>query len=206
MAGVLLIRLFLALFVLGLLLTGLVAKFYPFPASPRVYSQAEVLINGSREETFYIRLPDDRIGSPRAASTAAFPQQAFSPVGKERILAELFRVRDGDGTIIGLATRMNGTVPGPLGQPEPVTDWMLLIPGRGALMMSRGAIATGEEREFYVDRMGFSFENSGPVISGTGGFAGLMGFYGEETEIENVDANGQAYGVVRLVTRLRSTN
>lgn len=199
------IRLFIASFVLGLLLTGLAAKFYPFPASPRVYSQAEVLIDGNREETFFIRLPDDRIGSPRAASTAEFPQQAFSPVGQERILAELFRVRDADGTIIGLATRMNGVVPGPLGQPEPVTDWMLLIPGRGALLMSRGAIATGEEREFYVDRMGFSFENSGPVISGTGGFAGLMGFYGEETEIENVDADGQAHGVVRLVTRLRST-
>jgi len=162
------------------------------------------MINGSREETFYIRLPDDRIGSPRAASTAPFPQRAFSPVGKERILAELFRVRDAEGTIIGLATRMNGTVPGELGEPEPVTDWMLLVPGRGALMMSRGAIATGAEREFYVDRMGFSFENSGPVVSGTGGFAGLQGFYGEETEIENIDADGQAHGVVRLVTRLRA--
>ena len=162
------------------------------------------MINGSREETFFIRLPDDRIGSPRAASTAAFPQQAFSPVGKERILAELFRVRDGEGTIIGLATRMNGTVPGPLGAAEPVTDWMVLIPGRGALMMSRGAIATGDEPEFYVDRMGFSFENSGPVVAGTGGFAGLVGFYGEETEIENIDASGQAHGVVRLVTRLKA--
>jgi len=199
-----LIRLFLASFILGLLLTGLAAKFYPFPVSPRVYSQAEVMINGSREETFFIRLPDDRIGSPRAASTAPFPQRAFSPVGKERILAELFRVRDAEGTIIGLATRMNGTVPGELGEPEPVTDWMLLVPGRGALMMSRGAIATGAEREFYVDRMGFSFENSGPVVSGTGGFAGLQGFYGEETEIENIDADGQAHGVVRLVTRLRA--
>jgi hypothetical protein len=197
-------RFFLTSFFLGLILTGIGAKFYPFPASPRVYSQAEVLIDGNREETFFIRLPDDRIGSPRAASTAAFPQQAFSPVGKERILAELFRVRDTDGTIIGLATRMNGTVPGPTGQPEPVTDWMVVIPGRGALMMSRGSVATGAEREFYVDRMGFSFENSGPVISGTGGFAGLMGFYGEETEIENIDADGQAHGVVRLITRLRS--
>ncbi len=198
------IRLFLASFVLGLILTGLAARFYPFPESPRVYSQAAALTNGSREETFFIRLPDDRIGSPRAASTAPFPQQAFSPVGKERILAELFRVRDAEGTIIGLATRMNGLVPGPLGEPEPVTDWMVLIPGRGALMMSRGAIETGGEREFYVDRMGFSFENSGPVISGTDGFAGLTGFYSEEVEIDNIDANGQAHGVVRLVTRVRS--
>lgn len=187
-----------------MLLTGAAIRFYPFPESPRVYSQAAALTNGSREEIFFIRLPDDRIGSPRAASTAPFPQQAFSPVGKERILAELFRVRDSEGTIIGLATRMNGTVPGLLGEPEPVTDWMLLVPGRGALMMSRGAIATGGEREFYVDRMGFSFENSGPVISGTDGFAGLTGFYSEETEIENIDASGQAHGEVRLITRLRS--
>jgi hypothetical protein len=199
-----LIRLFLAAFVAGVLLTVLAARFYPLPQAPRAYSQAEVLANGGREEAFFIRLPGDRIGDPRAAATAAFPQQSFSAVGQERILAELFRVRDADGKVIGLASRMNGMVAAAGGLAESVTDWMVLIPGRGALMMGRGAVATATTPEFYVDRLGFSFVNSGPVIAGTGEFAGLTGFYGEETEIEEVDESGQAFGLVTITTRLKA--
>jgi len=199
-----LIRLFFGSFVFGAVLAFLAAYFYPLPEAPRAYSQAEALANGGREESFFIRLPEDRIGSPRAAATAAFPQQGFSAVGQERILAELFRVRDADGNIIGLASRMNGVAPAADGAPQSVTDWMLLIPGRGALMMGRGVVATGEAQEFYAERLGFSFVNSGPVVSGTGDFANLEGFYGEETEIDNVDSTGQAFGRVKITTRLKA--
>jgi len=202
--GLGLIRLFLASFVVGVLLTLLAARLYPLPESAKVYSEATALTNGGREEVFIIRLPDDRLGSPRAASTAPFPEQSFSAAGKSRVLAELFRIRNPEGRIIGLASRMNGQVPGPEYLSESVTDWMLMIPGRGALTMSRGTVESGGEREFHVDRMGFSFMNSGPIISGTGDFEGLSGFYQEETEIEKVDANGQAYGQVTLSTRLKS--
>jgi hypothetical protein len=199
-----LIRLFLASFLTGALLTALAAHFYPLPQAPRAYSQAEVLANGGREEAFFIRLPEDRVGDPRAAATAPFPQQTFAADGQERIVAELFRLRDAGGNLIGLASRMNGMVAGEDGLAQPVTDWMLLIPGRGALMMGRGAVATGSAPEFYVDRLGFSFVNSGPIISGSGEFAGLTGFYGEETEIDKVDSDGQAFGQVKLTTRLQA--
>jgi hypothetical protein len=197
-------RFFLASFAAGVLLTLLAARFYPVPEPEKVYSLASALANGGREEVYIIRLPDDRLGSPRAASTAPYPQQAFSATGTERVLAELFRVRNREGEIVGLASRMNGKAPDDLGMQEAVTDWMLLIPGRGALMMSRGTVEAGGEREFFVDRMGFSFANSGPIISGTGDFEGLSGFYQEETEIEKVDANGQAFGSVKLSTRMKS--
>lgn len=190
---------------MGILLTVVGARFYPLPEPDKVYSQATALANGGREEIFTIRLPDDRLGSPRAASTAAFPEQAFAAAGQERVLAELFRIRNPEGKIIGVASRMNGQAPDDLGISEAVTDWVLLIPGRGALMMSRGTVESGGEREFFVDRMGFSFVNSGPIISGTGDFEGLSGFYQEETEIDKVDANGQAFGKVVLSTRLKST-
>jgi len=201
----LLIRLFGTFFVVGIVLTLAAAYFYPLPEPTKAYSQATALANGGREEIFIIRLPDDRLGSPRAASTATFPQQSFSAAGKERVLAELFRVRNPEGQIIGLASRMNGQAPDDVGLQEAVTDWMLLIPGRGALMMSRGTVEAGGEREFFIDRMGFSFVNSGPIISGTGDFEGLSGFYQEETEIERVDANGQAFGSVKLSTRMKSS-
>ena len=158
----------------------------------------------ARSTAFTMALRCRLTGSPRAASTAPYPQQAFSATGTERVLAELFRVRNREGEIVGLASRMNGKAPDDLGMQEAVTDWMLLIPGRGALMMSRGTVEAGGEREFFVDRMGFSFVNSGPIISGTGDFEGLSGFYQEETEIEKVDANGQAFGSVKLSTRMKS--
>ncbi len=187
-----------------MLLTVLAAAFYPLPEPAKIYSQATVLTNGGREEVYVIRLPDDRLGSPRAAATADFPQQAFAAGGSERVLAELFRVRNAEGEIVGLATRMNGKVTGAADTPETVTDWMLLLPGRGALLMSRGSVAAGADPDFPVDRMGFSFVNSGAVVSGTGDFAGLVGFYQEETKIERVDDDGQAYGVVTLSARLLS--
>jgi hypothetical protein len=116
----------------------------------------------------------------------------------------MFRVRNAEGEIVGLATRMNGKVAGAGDTPETVTDWMLLVPGRGALLMSRGSVAAGAEPDFPVDRMGFSFVNSGVVVGGSGDFAGLDGFYQEETKIERVDDDGQAYGVVTLSARLQS--
>jgi hypothetical protein len=199
-----LIRVFLVSFVLGLLATVVVARFFPFPEPPRVYSEASALANGGREEVFLIRLPEDRLGSPRAATTSDFPQQSFSAVGKHRIMAELFRIRDAKGRVIGIASRMNGTVPDQQQGSEAATDWMLLLPGRGALVMSRAAVEVGGERKFQVDRMGFSFANSGPLIAGSGDFAELSGFYEEATDVEKIDSRGQVHGLVRLRTRLRS--
>jgi hypothetical protein len=195
-------RLFLASLAFGLLLTFLAATFFPLPQPAKIYSEATVLANGGREEVYFIRLPDDRLGSPRAAATANFPQQAFSATGKERVLAELFRVRNAEGEIVGLATRMKGPVASAANTPEAVTDWMLLLPGRGALLMSYGNVAVRSKSDFPVDRMGFSPANSGVVVAGTGDFEGLVGFYQEKTTIEKVDADGQTYGLVTLSARL----
>ena len=197
------LRLFLSTFVLGALLTLAGAYLYPFPEISRSYSQASALADGGREEIFFIRLPEDRIGSPRAAATEPFPTQAFAAVGEQRVLAELFKLRDVDGQVIGVASRMNGVAPVVPNVAEPVTDWMLLLPGRGGLIMSRGTVAKGKQREFAVDRMGLSSKNSGNVIAGTDDFAGLTGFYGEETTIDRVDPDGEKYGMVKLITRLQ---
>jgi len=192
----------LASLAFGLLLTLLAAAFFPLPEPAKIYSQATVLANGGREEVYFIRLPDDRLGSPRAAATASFPQQAFSAAGQERVLAELFRVRNAEGEIVGLATRMKGSVASAANTPEVVVNWMLLLPGRGALLMSDGNVAVRSESAFPADRMGFSPANSGVVVSGTGDFEGLAGFYQEKTAIERVDTDGQAYGLITLSARL----
>ena len=197
-------RLFLGAFFAGFLLALLAAHFYPLPVPARAYSLAAALPDGGREEIFTIRLPDDKLGSPRAAATAEFPDPRFAADGRRQVLAELFRVRDINGELIGLAARLNGTAPDFTEAAQAVTDWMLLVPGRGALLMSRGSVAAGGEYEFVAERMGFSVADSGSVVGGSGDFADLAGFYQEATVVDRVAPDGEVYGKVTLTTRLRT--
>ena len=199
------IRVFLVWLVLGLAASLAAAHFYPLAKPALLYSKSTALANGGREEVFVINLPGDRLGSPRAAATATFPEPGFAAAGPDRVLAELFRLRDTDGQIVGLASRLNGRAPNEESAPESVTDWMLLLPSRGTMMLSRGAVAMGEEGEFVADRMGFSYANSGPLIAGTGDFANLQGFYSEDTVVESIDSSGEVTGTVTLMTRLKGT-
>lgn len=180
----------------------LAARLYPLPAPERLPSDAVALPNGGREEIFFIRIPDDRIGNPRAAAVAPFPRQAFVREGEERILAELFRVRNKDGRVIGLASKMSGNVLVGQNRSRENVDWMLMIPGRGGLMMSTQGRPAGE-RTYPLSYMGLDPSNAGVIVEGTDQFAGLTGFFVEETQIESRDDNDQAVGVLSLRTRMQ---
>ncbi len=197
-------RLFLATFILGALLTLLAARLYPLPDAPRLRSESIALANGGREETFYVRLPDDRLGTPHAASVAPFPAQSFARDGKDRILAELFQVRDGEGRVIGLASKMSGNVTFNKDQALQNVDWMLLIPSRGALIMSTESRSADRERRYPSGYMGLDSVKSGLILFGTEEFSDLTGFFVEETDIDRVDENGQAHGVLKLIFRMQN--
>jgi hypothetical protein len=198
------VRLFLAAFILGALLTLLAARLYPLPEPPRLPSDSIALANGGREEAFFIRLPDDRLGSPLAVSVAAFPKQSFAREGKDRILAELFRVRDGQGRVIGLASKMSGNVAVSKVRAQQNADWTLLIPSRGGLSMSTEGLPSDQGRLYPTNRLGLDPTRGGRILFGTEDFANLTGFFVEETEIDRVDDNGQAYGKVTLRLRMQS--
>jgi hypothetical protein len=198
-----LIRRFLTTFVFGVLLTLIAANFYPFKGAPRLPSGATVVANGGRAEVFFVRLPEDRLGSPRSAATAEFPRAAFAAVGERKIVAELFRLRDVDGQVIGLATRLDGTVAGSEGAASRTVDWMLVIRSRGALLMSRGSIPADNSLAISSDWMGLDAETGGIVVKGTDEFTGLVGVYVEHTEVEEIDDAGVIHGVLTLDTRLR---
>jgi hypothetical protein len=187
-----------------MVLTLIVISFYPFQKAPRFPSSAVALTNGGREEVFSVRLPDDRLGNPRSATTAAFPRTAFAADGNDRIVTELFRVRDAEGRVIGIASRISGTVAGVRGASR-VTDWMLVIPSRGALVMSRGSVPVGEMPELPANRLGLPAAGSGSVLQGTDEFSELAGFYAEEMMVEKVDSAGIVHGELTLTTRLQST-
>ena len=195
-------RLFLATFILGFLLSLLAASVYPLPNAPRLRSDAAALANGGREESFFVRLPDDRLGSPRAAAVADFPTPAFASDGESRILAELFRVRNSEGRVIGLASKMSGEVAAGANWARENTDWMVLIPSRGALLGSTEGRPADETREYPVERMGFDIERSGLLVHGTDEFEGLTGFFMEIPTIDGVDENGQSQGQLELRFRM----
>lgn len=195
-------RLFLATFILGALLTLLAARLYPLPEPPRLPSDSIALANGGREEAFFIRLPDDRLGSPRGAAVATFPAQSFASEG-DRIFAELFRVRDSEDRIIGLASKMSGNVAVSEARAQQNADWTLLIPSRGGLSMSTAGLPADQSRLYPANRLGLDPARSGLILFGTEEFANLTGFFVEETKIDRVDDNGQAYGVLTLRLRMQ---
>ena len=194
---------FFTSFILGVLLTVLAGHFYPFADAPRLPSGATVVANGGRAEAFFVRLPEDRLGAARSAVTATFPRAAFAATGDDKIVAELFRIRDVDGQVIGLASRLDGTVVGNNGEPLDTADWMVVIPSRGALMLSRGSLPAGASAMPDSDRMGLDPKTSGIVVKGTEEFDGLVGFYAEQTQVEKIDDSGVIHGVLTLDTRLR---
>jgi hypothetical protein len=197
-----LVRLFLATFIFGALLTLLAASLYPLPDSPRLPSDSIALANGGREEAFFVRLPDDRLGSPLATSVARFPAQSFDREGSDRILAELFRVRDAEGRVIGLASKMSGNVAVSEVRAQQNADWTLLIPSRGGLSMSTAGLPVDQELRYPANNFGLDPAKSGRIIFGTKEFADLTGYFVEEPVIDHVDENGKVHGVLTLRLRM----
>jgi hypothetical protein len=91
---------------------------------------------------FIIRWPDDRIrrssetgtGLPADAATGSAVLE--DSVG-QRVSAETFRVRDTADNVIGVASRLAGTGGAIADTNRSVSNWLVVIPGRGALFLSQ---------------------------------------------------------------------
>ena len=190
------------------------AHFAPGLKHARLPSQTSVVANGGRAEQFMIRLPADRIaatdgeaGGVRAKGADGvmlLPAQFLS----EPLLVEHFKVRDSGGAVIGVAARhWNGT------GAEATTTWSILIPSRGALVLS----SRGEDRaelDSALRSRGYSAgkewagtvtlpmtgENPGVVAAGTGEFESLLGTYTETWSVAAVDDAGKVSGTIALST------
>lgn len=190
------------------------AHFAPWLEHARLPSHTSVVANGGRGEQFLIRLPTDRIaatdgeaGGLRARGAGAamlLPAQFVA----EPLLVEHFKMRDSAGSVIGVAARhWNG------GGAGPTTTWSVLIPSRGALVLSgpgeargalEGALRTGGYSageawggQIAVPMIG---EGEGAVTAGTGEFEGLSGSYTESWTVAAVDEDGRVSGTIELNT------
>jgi hypothetical protein len=187
------------------------AHFAPWLQHARLPSHTSVVANGGRAEQFLIRLPADRIaatdgeaGGVRGAGGAMLLPAQFLA---EPLLVEHFKVRDSAGSVIGVAARhWNG------GGAGPTTTWAVLIPSRGALVLSapgeaRGALESALRgggysagREWAGQVAVPMLEDDGAVVAGSGEFEGLAGSYSETWTIAAVDDAGRVSGTIELGT------
>ena len=108
-----------------------------------------------------------------------------------------------EGRVIGLASKMSGSVALSEERARDNVDWVLMIPSRGTLMTSSEGQAARPNLEYPEDRLGLDIALSAPIIYGTRDFAGLTGYFVEEADIERVDETGQVYGQVTLRYRMQ---
>ena len=187
--------------------------FAPWQKHTRLPSMTSVVANGGRAEQFLIRLPADRLAATDGAAAGLRAQRNGAMLlpaqfVAEPLLVEHFKVRDAGGNVVGVAARhWNG------GGAAPTTTWSVLIPSRGALVLS----APGEPRnalESALRAAGYSAgkswdgqvaarmvaDGAGTVAAGTGEFAGLAGTFSETWSVAAVDENGRVSGTIEVGT------
>jgi hypothetical protein len=199
----------------GVLAAG---HFVPWGAHVRLPSQTHVVANGGRAEQFLIRLPADRIevaGAKTAGLRAAATRAAILPpqLTAEPLLVEHFKIRDAAGNVIGLAARHWSADAHASG-----TAWSLMIPSRGALLLTapaeaRAALDTALRNAGYNAgttwngsvKVAFAPEGTDTAIvaAGSDEFQGLDGKYSETWTITGVTDGGELHGTIEIDTVTR---
>jgi len=125
-------------FILGIVLGAAVCcavlYFVPVVDQHRETSLVSVEPNGRNHESFFVNLPDDRILAGSAGETAPLPAGIEWPhadiVANARV--ELFKIRDRNDSVIGIASRMSG----PVVLRESIAEWTLHLPARGTMYVA----------------------------------------------------------------------
>lgn len=178
-------------FLLGLLLGigGAVwfAGWYPIVDPVRFASESGVARNGGRTENFRIQIPEDRVlGTAAAPATGAGPSLPADTGGGQ---AEVYKLRNESGKVIGLASRVWR------GGDTPYTDWTLMLPARGALFLTAtgaGAAPVGETDAPQA--------MLGDVADGSREFTDFRGSFREEWVVTGRDADGRLVGAIEIMT------
>jgi hypothetical protein len=213
-------RVFLGAFAAGIVLALVGAALLPAPAPARYRALITVQPDGGRREEFLVRFPGDRIDLPADVRADPPPADARGAVVLEdaagqRASAELFRLRDADGNVIGVASRV--ALGG--GGTRPSSTWMLVIPGRGTLAFgqedaadltarqrpgaARRVASLPQQAAFWAGFRRYVAGADGALVHGTREFAGLTGRLTETWTLAEAGADGSARGEIRLVTLTR---
>lgn len=214
-------RVFLGAFAAGIALVLVGAALLPTPAPVRYRALITVQPDAGRREEFRVRFPGDRIDLPADARVDLPPTDARGAVVLEdaagqRASAELFRLRDADGNIIGVASRV---ATGGAGS-RPASTWMLVIPGRGTVAFgqedaadltarprpaaARRVASLPQQAAFWRGIRRYVAGAGSALVHGTREFAGLTGSLTETWTLAEAATDGSARGEIRLVTLTRA--
>ncbi|HVS22479.1 MAG TPA: hypothetical protein VMU03_02035 [Gammaproteobacteria bacterium] len=200
----------------GVLAAG---HFVPWGSHVRLPSQTRVVANGGRDERFVIRLPADRVAVAGAngvglrADAAAGPRALPAALTSEPLLVEHFKIRDASGNVVGLAARHWSADARAAG-----TAWSLMLPSRGALLLTspaeaRGALDAALRRAGYNAGSAWTGDvrvaftpadaDTAVVAAGSDEFAGLRGRFNEVWTITGVSEGGELRGTIEIDTVTR---
>ncbi len=206
------------------MLALIAAGTFPLPEHERYRSSISVIPDGGRAETFVIQWPQDRVEIGAAEGlVGAGGALVIAQVSVGVASAEVFRLRDLAGNVIGLASRSTSQRMAAGGATAQGSDWMLLLPSRGALFLTQanardvGPRAANGRLVPAADAGGFwsagnrlritagpAAGGAGQVTGGTEEFAGLGGSYDETWDLEEIGADGATRGRITLATRLEA--
>jgi hypothetical protein len=214
---------YLSLFV-GILLAVAVAGVFPLPRHERYRATTSVIPDGGRAEGFVIEWPQDRVdvgavpGLRKAATALVLDGGPGAIAG-----AEAFRLRDLAGNVVGLATRSTSARTTAAGALTRGSDWVLLLPGRGALFLTQddsrdmtpraagnALVPAADAADFWAGERRLRITagpepgGAGRVSGGTAEFSGLRGSYDEVWELDEALPTGGTRGRVTLTTRIEA--
>lgn len=159
--------------------------FVPLVDQARERSIIDVSPNGNKE-VFHANIPDDRIMIGAANQSSPVPLGLDWPSGEllAKTRAELFKIRNADDIVVGVASRIAATNEG-----GEIVEWTLHLPARGSV---------------YLLMRPKGLEDSvrlGDLRSGTREFSSWVG---EVSERWIADSSGLQYapaGRIELITR-----
>lgn len=167
---------------------GAAALTYSVPAVDlhREASHISVQANGGNVETWRVDLPRDRIMVGLAGQENALPAELEWPSANEfgNLQAEMFKVRDRYGVVIGVASRLASASEAT----GAFIEWVVNLPARGTVYLRMDVAPSAEGHR------------NGRLTAGTGEFETLSGSVREQfiTAVEDEDSNID--GRIELIT------
>jgi hypothetical protein len=179
-------------FILGIAGSAALAYFVPVVDLHRERSLVSVQPNGGNLETFRIDLPRDRILVGLAGAEASMPAGLEWPVDPAlgNFQAEIFKVRDSNNVVIGVASRLASSTDAS----GSFIEWALHFPARGTLYA---------RMEMSPTDQGY---RNGTVRAGTRDFEHLAGSVREHYIAKVEEQDHDIKSRIELVTALVSSH
>jgi hypothetical protein len=181
-----LIKSFLAGIFLGIAACTAALLFLPVVDQHRERSMITVNPNGGNAESFHANVPMDRIMIGAPEQKKPFPAGLEWPNDEvfSDVRAELFKIRNSNDTVVGVASRLAVNS----ADSDPIIEWVLHLPARGSVYLSmQPESADGGYR-------------AGKLRSGTREFDSLQGQMTERWVADTSGLDGAPAGRIELQT------